>query len=100
VNSFFFKSANIWQSYKQEHGCLMHFVLLASTLLKDEESAYFRPALCFILVHNCGLTVRNKRICYVMSCYETATFVFYFSLMIDGYETTTRLSRIVDDCFS
>jgi len=22
--------------------------------------------LCFILVHNCGLTVRNKRICYVI----------------------------------
>jgi len=27
---------------------------------------YFRPALCFIFVYNCGLTVRNKRICYVM----------------------------------
>jgi len=26
-------------SYKQERGCLMHFVLLANTLLKDEESA-------------------------------------------------------------
>ena len=29
----------------------------------------FRPALCFILVYNCGLTVRNKRICYVTLCY-------------------------------
>ena len=29
---------------------------------------YFRPALCFIFVYNCGLTVRNKRICYVMLC--------------------------------
>jgi len=29
----------IWQSYKQERGCLMHFVRLANTLLKDEESA-------------------------------------------------------------
>ena len=28
----------------------------------------FRPALCFILVYNGGLTVRNKRICYVMLC--------------------------------
>ena len=27
---------------------------------------YFGLALCFILVYNCGLTVRNKRICYVM----------------------------------
>ena len=25
-----------------------------------------RPALCFILVYNCGLTVRNKRIRYAM----------------------------------
>jgi len=32
------KSVNIWQSYKQECGCLMHFVHLANTLLKDEES--------------------------------------------------------------
>ena len=30
---------------------------------------HFRPALCFILVYNCGLTVRNKRMCYVMLCY-------------------------------
>jgi len=30
---------NIWQSYKQERGCLMHFASLANTLLKDEESA-------------------------------------------------------------
>ena len=36
---FFSKSVNIWQNYKQERGCLMHFVRLASTLLKDEESA-------------------------------------------------------------
>jgi len=30
---------NILQSYKQERGCLMHFVHLSTTLLKDEESA-------------------------------------------------------------
>jgi len=30
---------NIWQSYKKERGCLMHFARLANTLLKDEESA-------------------------------------------------------------
>jgi len=29
----------------------------------------FRPALCFIPVYIGGLTVRNKRICYVMLCY-------------------------------
>ena len=35
----FFNWFNIWQSYKQERGCLMHFARLANTLLKDEESA-------------------------------------------------------------
>jgi len=37
----FFKSMNIWKSYKQERGCLMHFARLANILLvlKDEESA-------------------------------------------------------------
>jgi len=30
------KSVNIWQSYKQDRGCLMHFVRLANTPLKDE----------------------------------------------------------------
>jgi len=40
-SEFFFKSVNrpIWQSYKQERGCLIHFARLANTLLKDEESA-------------------------------------------------------------
>jgi len=33
------KSVNIWQSYKQECGCLMHFARLANTLLKGDESA-------------------------------------------------------------
>jgi len=30
---------NIWQSYKQERRCLVRFVSLSNTLLKDEESA-------------------------------------------------------------
>jgi len=35
----FLKSVNISrQSYKQERGCLMHFVRLVSTLLEDEEN--------------------------------------------------------------
>jgi len=32
-------SVNIWQSYKQERGCLLHFARLANTPLRDEESA-------------------------------------------------------------
>jgi len=32
------KSVNIWKSYKQEHGCLMHFVRLATTPLKVHET--------------------------------------------------------------
>jgi len=39
VKKSFFKSVNIWQSYKQERDCLKHFVRLANTLLKDAESA-------------------------------------------------------------
>jgi len=30
------KSVNFWESYKQERGCLMHFVRLVNTLLKEE----------------------------------------------------------------
>ena len=40
VKIVFFKSVNIWQSDKQEHGCLMHFARLANKLLKDEKSAW------------------------------------------------------------
>ena len=36
-----FKSVNIWQSYKQERGCFMHFARLSNTLIKDEESARY-----------------------------------------------------------
>jgi len=39
VSEFFFKSVNVWKSYKQERGCLVHFARLANTLIKDEESA-------------------------------------------------------------
>jgi len=35
---------------------------------------YFTPALCFILVYNCGLTVRNERLCYVMLCIRGSLF--------------------------
>ena len=31
---------NIWQSYKWERGCLMHFARLANTLLKTKKSAW------------------------------------------------------------
>ena len=45
-----FKSVNIWQSYKQERGCLMHFARLANTLLKDEESVLsFEARFCLQL---------------------------------------------------
>jgi len=37
LSVIFFKSVNIWQSYKQERGSIVHFVRLATTLLKDEE---------------------------------------------------------------
>jgi len=30
---------NIWQRYKPERGCLVHFARLANTLLRDEERA-------------------------------------------------------------
>jgi len=30
---------NIWQSYKEEGGCLVHYVRLATTLLQVEDSA-------------------------------------------------------------
>jgi len=39
VSEKFFKSVNVSQSYKQERDCLMRFVRLANTLLKDKESA-------------------------------------------------------------
>jgi len=34
------KLVNIWQSYKEERGYLMHFARLANSLLKDEHSAW------------------------------------------------------------
>jgi len=39
-----------------------------NTLKNRRFLIYFRPALCFILMYNCGLTVCNKRICYVTLC--------------------------------
>jgi len=50
---------NIWQSYKQVGGCLMCFVSLATTLLKDEEftnlrvpySSMVKNSCCELLLH-------------------------------------------------
>jgi len=36
--NIFFKSVNIWQSYKQERGRLMHFARLVNTLQKEERA--------------------------------------------------------------
>jgi len=47
VSGIFFKSVNICQSYKQEGDRLVHFVRLANTLLKDEESARYNHVLAF-----------------------------------------------------
>ena len=33
----FLKSVNIWQSYQQERGCLMHFARPTNTLPKTEK---------------------------------------------------------------
>jgi len=45
--NFFFKSVNIWQSYKQERGCLIHFARLANTLLKTKK---VNETIMFLLV--------------------------------------------------
>jgi len=38
---------NIWQSYKQERGCFMHFARMANTLLKDEDTRRLHSACNF-----------------------------------------------------
>ena len=48
MTEFFFKSVNIWQSYKQERGCLIHFARLANSVLKDEESVRDNHVLAFL----------------------------------------------------
>jgi len=60
VSEFFFKWVNIWQIYKQERDCLVHFVRLANTVVKTEKTeTWFMPspilqmgleALCFRVV--------------------------------------------------
>jgi len=44
----FFLIVNIWQSYKQERGCLMHHACLANMLLKD----FFRVTFQNIQIKN------------------------------------------------
>ena len=54
---------NIWQSYKQERGCLMHFAHLASTLLEDEESARDNHVLaCNFAKYS---PIKNERLSFV-----------------------------------
>jgi len=57
----FFKSVNIWQSYEQECGCLMHFAHLANTLLKDEENARDNHVLAGNFAKYSPISKRNSR---------------------------------------
>ena len=43
------KSVNIWQSYKQERGCLVHFARQANTLLKDEDGRFLGKFVAYLL---------------------------------------------------
>jgi len=47
VRMKFFQSVNIWQRYKQERGCLMHFARLANTLLKTKKE---HETITFLLI--------------------------------------------------
>ena len=66
---------NIWQSYKQERGCLMHFARLANTLLKDAENARdnhvlafnfarYSPILSFVSLADSAIKVKGKVVPY------------------------------------
>jgi len=43
------KSVNIWQSYKQDRGCLVHFARQANTLLKDEDGRFLGKFVAYIV---------------------------------------------------
>ena len=54
-------------------------MLRVSWTAKKTNELYFRHALCFIFVYNCGLTVRNKRICYVMLWIYARLSIMHFN---------------------
>jgi len=68
---------NIWQSYKQERGCLVHFVRLANALLKDGESARNNHVLA------CNFTKYSSILIFFHSLHlkYVATLPFNLSLM-------------------
>jgi len=64
---------------------------------------HFRPVLCFILMYNCGLTVRNKRICYVVMLYIRGTSHGPVSVSLSvtsqcSIETAERIELVFDIC--
>ena len=70
------KSVNIWQHYKQERGCLMHFARLANTLLMHE-------TITFLLVNLPDIHRFNK-----MSLSDSA--INLFSWLLTTATTRTR----------
>ena len=44
----FIKFVHIWQSYKQERGCLVYVMRLATTLLKDKTTMFLLVTLSYI----------------------------------------------------
>ena len=73
MSEFFFKSVNIWQSYRQERGCLMHFTRLANTLLKDKATAH-RPPYVQLIAGDWNRIVVYRKDVFLQICLCISTF--------------------------
>ena len=67
------KSMNIWQSYKQERGCLVHFARLANALLKTKK---VHETIAFLLVTFANLKKINIGLVELLAVDERREVMF------------------------
>jgi len=54
------KLANIWQSYKQEHGCLVHFLRLLYSGVAARYTTCMSQICFYVLVHKTHAVVQRE----------------------------------------
>ena len=84
----YLKSVNIWQGYKQQRGCRMHFARLANTLLKDEESN-----ITYSFIANSQTTVVHKNKTKRRSKIYKSQYIFRYNILTVKLQSVIREMR-------
>ena len=88
------KLVNIWQSYKQERGCLIHFARQAKTLLNDEGTARVNHVLA------CNFAKYSPILIFFTRRVSNKPFLIWLLTTLPHLKYTATLYFVLKACFA